>query len=275
MSRRAFEKYEGLGNDFVIVRANDEYELGSERAAKICDRRRGVGGDGVLLVLPPRDAKHAARMKVLNADGSIPEMCGNGLRCVALHVAERSWGDAKREPLTLDFETDAGDRTCTIEADPSEKNRAFVNVDMGIVKDLGACEIDVEGARVELLLANAGNPHAIRFGSALLSIAERFGKAIATHAVFPEGTNASFANVTDGAIDLVVWERGVGITLACGTAACATTAIAAMRGMVPYDRAIDVRLPGGTLAVTCERVTGRVWMRGPARRVFSGTIDDE
>src|SRR5262245_10311120 len=89
MTPRRFEKYEGLGNDFIVVAVADEREFGADEARALCDRRRGIGADGVLLVLPAREAKHSARMRVLNADGSIPEACGNGLRCVALHIARQ------------------------------------------------------------------------------------------------------------------------------------------------------------------------------------------
>src|SRR5438309_11070936 len=106
-----FAKYQGLGNDFVVIDAAREDAMTSEQASALCDRRFGIGGDGVLLVLPPRDAANAARMKVLNADGSVPEMCGNGLRCVALHVA-RARGVRRGD---LAFETDAGVRRCAID----------------------------------------------------------------------------------------------------------------------------------------------------------------
>ena len=260
-----FEKYEGLGNDFVVVEATRDDAITSARAAEICDRRHGIGADGVLLVLPSRDLASVARMKVINADGSVPEMCGNGLRCVALHVA-RSRGLAAAE---LAFDTDAGSRPCTVH---DANGAGLVTVDMGIVSVLGARSIDVGGEMVDVEVADAGNPHAISFSDSPRSRVESLGPRIATHASFPHGTNAEFARVDDGAIDLVVWERGVGITLACGTGACATVAVACARNLARYDHVVSVRLPGGALDVTIHRTTGRAIMRGPARRVFGGTL---
>ncbi len=265
MAALRFEKYEGLGNDFVVVEASNEDAITGARAAEICDRRHGIGADGVLLVLPSRDPASVARMKVINADGSVPEMCGNGLRCVALHVA-RARGLAAAD---LPFDTDAGARPCVVD---DANGVGLVTVDMGVVRVLGSRAIDVGDETIHVELADAGNPHAISFGDFPRSRVESLGPRIATHAAFPEGTNAEFALVADGAIDLVVWERGVGITLACGTGACATAAVACARDLARYDEPIAVRLPGGVLDITIRRATGRAIMRGPARHVFGGTL---
>jgi diaminopimelate epimerase len=255
----SFAKYEGLGNDFVVVDAETDSLVSTARARAICDRRFGIGADGVLLVLPPNDAANAARMKVINADGSVPEMCGNGLRCVAVHVA-RSRGVERGE---LSFETDAGVKRCAIDGD-------VVTVDMGVVKVLEKRRIEVEDDHVDVLCADAGNPHAILFGEFTREHIDALGPFIATHPTFARGTNVEFASVKNGGIDLVVWERGVGVTLACGTGACATVAVAVAKGMVRPAEPIAVRLPGGTLHVTIEPASGRAIMRGPARRVFAG-----
>ena len=259
----AFAKYEGLGNDFIVVdAARDDFVTNAE-AARLCDRRFGVGGDGVLLVLPPRDRDNAARMKVLNADGSEPEMCGNGMRCVALHVA-RARGLRRGE---IFFETDAGVRRCVVDDEHAE---AMVTVDMGVVRVLGEREVCFDDERVTVALADAGNPHAIIFGDYARSTVDTWGPRIATHADFRRGTNVEFARVGADGIDLVVWERGVGVTLACGTGACATLAVACAKGLAKLDVATVVRLPGGALSVTIESTAGRAIMRGPARRVFVG-----
>jgi len=276
-----FHKYEGLGNDFVVVELADENGVSPDRASSICDRRYGVGADGVLLVLPARADGCAARMRVINADGSIPEMCGNGVRCVALHIARCGPAGAARSPAnrTLTLETDAGTRTCTVEDGTGVDGEGFVTVDMGVVRVLGERSIDVDGKPVRVHVADAGNPHAVLFGTFARADVERLGPRIATHPAFPRGTNVGFAHVSGDAVDLVVWERGVGITLACGTGACATAAVACADGLLPRDASIAVHLPGGRLDVTvharsaAERGGGqRVTMRGPARRVFSGTI---
>jgi diaminopimelate epimerase len=254
-----FEKYEGLGNDFILVDAPDEAELTPERAARLCDRRFGVGADGVILVLPPRAPGCDVRMRVINADGSIPEMCGNGVRCVAIHVAAAR-GQTEG---TVRVETDAGERACVLDAG------GMVTVDMGLVRVLGERAVDVDGRSIVLALADAGNPHAVLFGTFARPDVEHLGPRIATHAAFPRGTNVEFACVLGDGIDLVVWERGVGITMACGTGACATAAVACEKGLAARGKPVTVRLPGGRLDVTVGD-DGRTTMRGPARRVFSG-----
>ncbi len=265
MSRRSFAKYEGLGNDFILMGAVEEAEISGAVAKQLCDRRRGIGADGVLLVLPPRDPSCVGRMKVLNADGSVAEMCGNGLRCVALHVA-RARG---LKAVAYIFDTDAGPRGCMID---DEAGDGLVTVDMGPVRLGAKRKVDAAGSSLELSLADVGNPHAVAFGTFSRSLIDRVGPALATHPSFPTGTNVEFASVKNGAIDLVVWERGVGVTMACGTGACATVAVACEMNLVPRDRAVNVNLPGGTLAITLESQHGHAMMRGPARHVFSGHV---
>ncbi len=265
-----FEKYEGLGNDFLVVAAETEASLTDANVRALCDRRFGVGGDGVLLVLPPKDASNDGRMKVVNADGSVPEMCGNGLRCVALHMA-RARG--LRRGL-LRVETGAGVLTCVV--DDADRAGA-ITIDMGPVRYLEDRAVDAVGSRFVLALADAGNPHAVTFEPTTREVIDRVGLALATHPAFSRGTNVEFATVVDDGqrdaspvIDLIVWERGVGLTLACGTGACATVAVACAKGLVSWDSAVNVNLPGGTLAVTMQRADGHAIMRGPARHVFSG-----
>jgi diaminopimelate epimerase len=261
----AFQKYEGLGNDFLVVSAQDEGAVSASRAAALCDRHFGVGADGVLLVLPPRDPSCDVRMRVINADGSVPEMCGNGVRCVALYVA-RSRSVAS---LRLRVDTDAGPRTCVVD---DVDGGATVTVDMGAVRALGDRALDVEGrGSIVVALAHAGNPHAVLFGAFGRGDVESLGPRIATHPAFPAGTNAEFATLRGGEIDLVVWERGVGITLACGTGACATVAAAGAKGLVPRGVPVAVHLPGGRLDITVAE-DGRCTMKGPARLVFAGVV---
>ncbi|MGA3119218.1 MAG: diaminopimelate epimerase [Polyangiaceae bacterium] len=262
----AFHKYEGLGNDFVVLDAAEEGTVAPARALALCDRRLGIGADGVILVLPPRVPAVDARMRVINADGSVAEMCGNGVRCVALHVANQRG----RRGGSLVIETDAGPRACTL-AEGATDSVAMVTVDMGIVRVVGDCTIDVDGEIVTLTTADAGNPHAVLFGAFSRNDIARLGSRIAVHPAFPRGTNVEFARPDGAEIDLVVWERGVGTTLACGTGACATVAVACSKGLAPEGTRVGVRLPGGHLDVTIES-DGAASMKGPARRVFSGTL---
>ncbi|HEY5240153.1 MAG TPA: diaminopimelate epimerase [Polyangiaceae bacterium] len=255
----SFEKYEGLGNDFILVDVADADAITSEEATRLCDRRFGVGADGVILVMPPVTSASDARIRVLNADGSVPEMCGNGVRCVALHVAAAR----KQANGAVRLETDAGERTCVLDGD------GMVTVDMGVVRVLGDRAVDVDGRSIVVTVADAGNPHAVLFGTFARRDVEHLGPRIATHPAFPRGTNVEFAGAPGNGLDLVVWERGVGITMACGTGACATVAVACEKGLAVRGKPIAVRLPGGRLDVTVGD-DGRTTMRGPARRVFSG-----
>jgi diaminopimelate epimerase len=265
-----FAKYEGLGNDFVVIDAAREDGLDVRTAVALCDRRFGVGADGVILVLPPKDAAHGARMRVINADGSVPEMCGNGLRCAVLHLA------LARAVTSLDvvFETDAGPRPCSATVSGMT---ADVSVDMGEVRDRGDVDVDLGDRQLRLAIADAGNPHAILWASSPSSpkfadeVVDEIGPRVATHAKFPNGTNVEFASLSNGGIDLVVWERGVGRTLACGTGACAVAVVARKRGLLAPSGGVEVRLPGGVLVVDPDP-EGRTRMRGPARRVFEGTL---
>jgi diaminopimelate epimerase len=259
-----FDKYEGLGNDFIVARASDESEVPAERGPALCDRHFGIGADGILLVLPSRTPSCDVRMRVINADGSVPEMCGNGVRCVALHVA-RAMGTRDG---TVRVDTDAGEYACKVDDTGAI---AKIAVDMGVVRTLGRRAIDVDGKAVGVEVADAGNCHAVLFGAFGRGDVESLGPRIATHPDFPRGTNVDFALVARDGIDLVVWERGVGITMACGTGACATAAVAVQNGLVAPGAPIAVRLPGGRLDLTVD-AKGRVTMIGPARHVFSGVV---
>jgi diaminopimelate epimerase len=264
MAAQGFEKFEGLGNDFILVTLEAEADFDRASVPRLCDRRFGVGADGVLLVLP--SANGAARMRVVNADGSVPEMCGNGLRCVALLVAEQL-GHHNGE---LAIETDAGVRVCLFERRGDE---GVVDVDMGVVRVVGQRALNVAGVLLELTLADAGNPHAIAYREEPETDVLVLGPPVATHASFAEGTNVELVRWRDGAIEVAVWERGVGRTLACGTGACAVAAVACGRGEAKSGAPVRVRLPGGELLVTHDASTGATRMKGPARRVFRGSVD--
>jgi diaminopimelate epimerase len=262
-----FEKYEGLGNDFIVAEVRDAAELPARVAEELCNRRFGVGADGVILVLPPRTPESIARMRVINADGSVPEMCGNGIRCMAVHLARRA---GKASGSVLSIETDAGPRLCKVEDSVGE---GMVTVSMGPARVLGERDLQLDGVSntVPLTAADVGNPHAVLLGSFTRGDVERLGPLLATHPSFPQGTNVEFARVDERRIDLVVWERGVGITMACGTGACATAAVACAKGLARVGAPIDVYLPGGRLEITIS-ADGNATMRGPARRVFAGEI---
>jgi diaminopimelate epimerase len=270
----AFRKVEGLGNDFVLLDRLDadatqlarDVSWAAANAARVCDRRTGIGADGILLVGPGQVG--AASMIVVNADGSRPEMCGNGLRCVAAFVAERLGVDH------IDIDTVAGVRACRILG--REAGVASVSVDMGASERLGERHPAAAPGR-ELVGISMGNPHAVCFVEREdpETLARTLGPAIELDPVFaPAKTNVEFARIeADGSITLWVWERGVGITSACGTGACATAAAAVAAGLLAARTPIAVRLPGGLLTITVDPA-GPVVMCGPARQVFSGLLDE-
>jgi diaminopimelate epimerase len=284
-----FAKYHGLGNDFLVVDLRDA--RGDEAAAvqepaivqALCDRQFGVGGDGVLAVLPG-DAGADARMRVLNSDGSEAEMCGNGIRCVAKELFDR--GGVTKDQIAID--TGAGRLVCAIEKRGNVAET--VTVQMGAPRLLRGeipmtgpaherCveqPLEIRGEAHKLTCVSMGNPHAVTFVQRqdLRALAEEIGPLVEHHAWFPKRTNVEFARVIGPReIDLVVWERGCGITLACGTGACATVVAAVITGRAEEANDVRVHLPGGDLVITVERGLSNVLMRGPALHVFDGDLD--
>ena len=279
MAAVSFVKVEGLGNDFVLLDRRERKPGDLERdiawaqahAARLCDRRSGIGADGILLV-GPASAPASASMIVINFDGSRPEMCGNGLRCVAAFVAERA--------AVVDIETDAGLRRCRVGERPANPDEGVsVSVEMGAAALLGTQTPAAGGGR-RFIGVSVGNPHAVCFVSDdedPETLARAIGPAIERDPAYQPGkTNVEFARIEGPkAIELWVWERGVGITQACGTGACATAVAAAREGLVGFDMPVAVALPGGTLHITVPSdQAAEVVMRGPCRQVFVGVVDE-
>ncbi|MBN2498913.1 MAG: diaminopimelate epimerase [Deltaproteobacteria bacterium] len=274
-----FFKYHGLGNDFAVVDATQGAVLvEGAQAVRICDRHTGVGADGVLTVLPSESGDF--RMHIYNADGSEPEMCGNGIRCFVKYLVDH--GSAAGDEVRV--ETGRGVLSCLAHRGADGKVES-VTVNMGPaefereripMKGEGRCieeEIEFEGLRFKITALALGNPHVVLFGEADLSLARKRGPMLESHPLFPQKVNVNLAGLKSRAeIDLVVYERGCGITRACGTGACATAAAAAMLDKVDFDREIRVNLPGGSLYVRVEQDFSSVWMRGPAVEVFRGEI---
>jgi diaminopimelate epimerase len=256
-----FQKYQGLGNDFVVVEGREL--MTAERAVRLCDRRRGIGADGVLSVLPPR-ASGVAYMHIYNSDGSVAAMCGNGIRCVARHLAER-----RGQAGEFGIETDAGTKKCLVHRDARGAVQA-ISVEMGPSRWQGEETFLLGGERLVAQRVSMGNPHAVFFGDASRAIASRLGPLV--EKAVPGGINAGFASVRPGGLDLVVWERGAGLTDACGTGACAAAVAAVKVGLVRAGE-VEVRLPGGVLAITVGPDLASVLMRGPAERSFEGRTE--
>jgi len=295
-----FVKVEGLGNDFLVVdlRASQPAAVHADlvqdpkSVQALCDRNFGVGGDGVLAILP--GIAGDARMRVLNADGSEAEMCGNGIRCVAKVLYDLD-PSMRRETLRID--TGAGLLECKMSTQAGVTNT--VTVQMGAPR-LAPTQIPVQADGPPVLKAafrakdrdfaitavSMGNPHAVIFREdskdVLRDLAQTYGSTLEHDARFPRRTNVEFAAVRKGGtghheIDLVVWERGCGITLACGTGACATVVAACLEGRVEANQEIPVHLPGGTLFIRVAKTAlgeySGVEMRGPANIVFSAAVD--
>jgi diaminopimelate epimerase len=262
--RVPFEKWEGLGNDFVVVHGADLPGLAAlDDAAvrRLCDRRFGIGADGVLVVETPRASP--PRMIVRNADGSRPEMCGNGLRCVAGYLGLRDG--------VVVIATDAGEKTCAVRPDPQGREGVVeVTVAMGVARRGPELVAHVGGREHRFLTIDMGNPHAISFEPHDDAILDTLGPAVA--GLPPGGTNVELCRQLADRIVVVVWERGVGRTLACGTGACAVAAAACDTGRARFGEPLVVALPGGPLEITVAPGTRSVQMRGPARRVFSGEV---
>jgi diaminopimelate epimerase len=258
-----FFKYHGLGNDFVVLdRRLNSRDIEADVARALCDRRRGIGADGVLVLLPPEGGA-IARMVVHNADGSIAEMCGNGLRCVVRYLAEKAGG----HPPAVSVETGAGLLTSQVEWGVGGVTE--VTVSMGPARVLFSNEAVAGHTGTAISM---GNPHFV-----LLNVdpreADRVGPLLEVHPRFPDRTNVELCRLDkNGDLDIVVWERGVGITQACGTGACAAVAASALAGFSPFNAWVRVTLPGGTLQVRVEKDLSQVQLKGPAAFVYEGVL---
>ncbi|NJK59009.1 MAG: diaminopimelate epimerase [Oscillatoriales cyanobacterium SM2_1_8] len=269
-----FVKYHGLGNDFVLIDHRDRPDLGIEPEAvpAWCDRHRGIGADGVLF-LGQRDGIY--QMRLINADGSEAEMCGNGVRCLAKFMQELGIAP---EGNQYRVQTGAGLRELFVEPDGQ------ITVDMGPPR-LQAAEIPttlvapaeraiavplpVADREWSVTAVSMGNPHAVVFVADVgaLDLAA-IGPQFETHPAFPQRVNTEFVQVlARDRLRMRVWERGAGATQACGTGACATVVAAVLTDRA--DRECTVELPGGDLRIRWDEHT--VWMTGPAVRVFAGT----
>lgn len=283
-----FIKVQGLGNDFLVVRADEAPS--PQWARRVCERRFGVGADGVLAILPPSSPDEALRMVVINADGTRPEMCGNGLRCVAAEAL--GWRSG-----AIRVGTDAGVYECVVTG--QGEGAAAVVVQMGAIsfvpEDAGVVEQgalvaeasglsqvspQVEGQRVPLWVASAGNPHGVCVvddpAVDLRALAQRLGPTLSLPGVFTQGVNVTWARVGAEGVEMVVHERGAGLTLACGTAACATAAVLVKLGRLDLGAAAKLRLPGGPLEICVGGLETQrahpVIMTGPATCVYKGRL---
>lgn len=269
-----FTKMQGLGNDFVVIDATRRpVVLSAQQAAALADRRFGVGCDQILLIEPAPHAEVDFGYRILNADGSEVGQCGNGVRCVARYVREQGLSQAE----TLRFATRTATMAVRIDGDQ-------VQVDMGEPEFAPAAvpfeadeqaqryTLDASGQAVEFGICSMGNPHAVLLVDDVQTAAvDTLGPQLERHARFPERANVGFAAIRNrSAIDLRVWERGAGETLACGSGACAAVAVLRQWGLV--DDTVAVNLPGGQLSIHWPGAGRNLSMTGPAETSFVGSV---
>jgi len=276
-----FTKYHGLGNDFILIdnRSSSTPVITPEQAVKLCDRHFGIGADGVIFALPAENGTDYT-MRIFNSDGSEPEMCGNGIRCLAAFLADLE-GDAKNSDQYR-IHTLAGVITPQLMADGQ------VKVDMGIPKLLAGeipttlspanekvinQPLEVAGKTWDVTCVSMGNPHCITFVDDVAAIPlESIGPQFEHHPAFPQRINTEFIQVVrPDYVKMRVWERGAGITLACGTGACASLVAGVLTGK--SARIATVELPGGPLLIEWSEIDQRLYMTGPAERVFTGKVE--
>lgn len=277
-----FTKMQGLGNDYVYVNCMEErIENPSEVARFVSNRHFGIGSDGLILICPSDAADF--EMEMYNADGSRGEMCGNGIRCVAKYVYDYGLTDKKR----ISVETLGGIKYLDLTAEGGRVR--MVEVDMGVPgllpdeipilpetpgqKQIVDEPLLVEGKEYRMTGVSMGNPHIVVYIEDVKGLQiEKIGPLFENHERFPDRINTEFARVLDRhTIEMRVWERGSGETLACGTGACAVAVASILNGLA--EDQVTVRLAGGDLAIRWDKESGHVFMTGPAEIVYDGEID--
>jgi diaminopimelate epimerase len=285
-----FTKMHALGNDYVYVNCfKEKVKNPAELAQIISDRHRGIGSDGLILICPSQTAD--VRMRIFNADGSEAEMCGNGIRCVAKYTYEHKLAEAGGEvlvpgqppcPASLNIETAKGVLTIGIIMDKGNKvQEVCVNMGQPIlaakdipvdlpVKDVIDQPMMFQSRAFVMTCVSMGNPHAVFFCNDLSAVdLEKFGPIIENHSIFPNRINVHFAQVSKPTeFTMRTWERGSGITMACGSGACACCVAGVLTGRT--ERICTVHLPGGDLDLNWCQEDNSVYMTGPAVEVFEG-----
>lgn len=274
-----FTKMQGAGNDYIYVNCFEQTLPQPEKTAvQLSDRHFGIGGDGLVLILPSDVAD--VRMRMFNADGSEGKMCGNASRCVGKYVYEH--GLAAKTDLTL--ETLSGIKELHLEVSGDKVHSVTVNMGAPILTPsaipVASCgerfinqPVMVNDAAYRITAVSMGNPHSVVFCDEIASLPlEQIGPAFEHLPIFPERVNTEFVRVIDSrTIEMRVWERGSGETLACGTGACASVVASVLNGYCNQGEEVTVRLLGGELAITYT-TDGTVLMRGGAEEVFEGTV---
>lgn len=275
-----FTKMHGCGNDYVYVDCTNEMiENPSEVSKYVSDRHFGIGSDGLILICSSETADF--RMAMYNADGSEGAMCGNGIRCVAKYVYDKGLTDKKN----ISIETKSGIKELELTVEDGKVSLVKVNMGAPILKakdipvdvDTEKCidsDINVDGKDYKITCISMGNPHAVTFIDEDVKTfpIEKIGPKFENHPMFPDRVNTEFVQVLNRhEVNMRVWERGSGETLACGTGTCATVVACVLNGLT--DDEVTVHLLGGDLFIKYDRENDTVWMKGPAVIAFEGTIE--
>ena len=280
-----FTKMHGCGNDYVYVNGFEEHidaEQKPELVRKLSDRHFGIGGDGVIFINPGKTAEF--EMEMYNADGTRAQMCGNGIRCVAKYVYDyhltdktnitiESFGKVKYLELTLGEDGKVSTVRVNMGAPILKASEVPVISDSEQAIDE---EITVNGDNYKMTCVSMGNPHAVVFVDDVADLKdfaiEQIGPYFENHERFPERTNTEFVRIIDkNNVQMRVWERGTGETLACGTGCCATTVACVLNGLT--DTKVNVHVLGGVILCEWDREENLVYMTGPATTVYEGTIE--
>ena len=273
-----FTKMHGCGNDYIYINGFTEQIAQEEKPGlvqKISDRHFGIGGDGAIFINPSTEADF--EMEMYNADGSRAEMCGNGIRCVAKYVYDKGLTDKKQISITsfgnvkyVELYVDDGlVRSVKVNMGAPELDAKKVPVKSAMERSVDE-PITVNGKEYRMTCVSMGNPHAVVFmeNIAKLDIAS-IGPLFENHEVFPNRTNTEFVEVVDRThVNMRVWERGTGETLACGTGCCATVAACVLNGLTEDE--VTVRVLGGEIDIRWDRNKNLIYMTGPAETVFEG-----
>ncbi len=264
-----FTKMHGIGNDYVFIYRDVDPpdSVLKNLAIKLSNRNFGIGSDGLILISKSRVADF--KMRIFNSDGSEGKMCGNGIRCVGKYVYENKL--TRLSEITI--ETRGGIKKLSLSFGHEKEQVTDIRVNMGKVKLTDVCEFKAEDITFKLNLVNCGNPHAVIFVEKdTMKYAKKYGESISTSSLFPDGVNVEFVRIIDNKnIEVAVYERGSGITLACGTGACASYFISYKMGLV--KKCGEVSLPGGKLKFSVKE-NDCVYMQGGAAKTFEGTFYD-
>lgn len=274
-----FTKMHGIGNDYVYVNCfKEEVPDPSQTAIKVSDRHFGIGSDGLILIKPSDVAD--GKMEMYNADGSQGAMCGNGIRCVAKYMYDYGLTDK----TSISVETKSGIKYLDLTVENGKVSTVKVNMGAPILKaaDIPVlCDteqmvdqpVTVDGKEWKITCVSMGNPHAITYIEDVKNLdIEKIGPKFENHPIFPDRVNTEFVKVIDRkTVEMRVWERGSGETLACGTGACATAVACILNGLTEDE--VTVKLLGGDLTIFWDRKENLVYMTGSATTVFDGDIE--